>query len=1226
MTTRLSQKKVKGGDPSYPTLKDELQSRLGGGTGSGYVIPTGGIPKADLTTHLQDLLTLVEASKMIKTSGVDVSDLAPDVKEAYDKAMSAYQKPTGGITASDLEASIQQRLSDFSNYYVYPSSGIPRVDLDGTVNDILLLAESAYQKPVDGIAENDIHQSIIDMINLGISRYELPSTGIPASDLEESYVTTQTYQTVVNHMNDETLHITDHDKLINIGNYTHRVIDDKLDKQESQLTDILAELATARSEFSTIGNRMNSLLGLNAFHAVQTRDDWERGTLSSLVINDEGFVGLPYTPEKPLMELFDISSQSTMTEDNQIGILSFETNSRIFLGTKPWQAVTGRYNQVGVRLSTYIYVDKSGTYEFATQFSGRTRLLVGSKLLYDTQGLYGQVDAYTRTASIELEAGRLYPILLEGWYDFEGDRVVGLSWKQPGAHSFIEIAPQYFNNSGYTVQQGIYESEVIDMNDNNISKWIFELDASENRGKEDIVIQLRSSYDGADWLDWMEIEDSGEILLKPQRFIQVRIRLNQFYKFYSPVIRGYRIRFITSSNHEMVSELTAARDKFLSLEERFLNIESMIEQLTHFIELQENALFHPEHFASIRLASQELNIFRVLLLQLEKETNYLLLDNGIADVFKTVDFIDNEKSDPYEVVSEAIRAMKATTRLEGNKEWALWDLHDLDYVNGELRLDYSYDAAVSARTAFSNWYLWSTRDTARIAGNYQAYSAQPFYTSADVNLITRLQLQTYDYSYMPQHTFMICETRTDADLPNVSNPVWAVTSWSYGVVNFPNLRVPVKPATKYWIVLKRETLQTTTGYARWYLSYNNTSTNARLRGTNPESAYLYLKYTADSKGQTGWLTDSGYFLSFHIDEALAFKSSGSASRVIDYEKPVSFVSASVTQNLAGDGITEISYQGSNDTNVWSEEVTNIDQVPDSRFLKININIRKASTGNGSPRISRIDLYNVMTHSDVITNAVSFNSIPTHAIYLADHDEGVQFFISRDDGVSWKELLKDEYTQLDDIMPGQSVRFKMRFLGTRPEAFVRNYAFAGTTYRDITQQNVTALYEEYIANEEQTVFKLRDPYVLGNHSLQVYLNGVRQSVLKDYMEVDRYTVQFNEPLIGGLDADRVTFVVSTGAYDLHDAQMHHKIEEAQEQARALNQTHSKTHQYNVDGQLISTTYNPEYFVQSLEYEYDANGRKLKETKTTKTYVEVIEYNYNEQGYLIGESVKISEVTI
>lgn len=379
MTTRLSQRKVKGGDPSYPTLKDELQARSGGGTGSGYVIPSGGIPKADLTTHLQNLLTLVEASKMIGVDGVNASDLAPDVKEAYDKALSAYQKPAGGITSSDLEESIQQRLSDFADYYVYPNGGIPRVDLDSTVNDILLLAESAYQKPVNGIAENDIHQSVIDMINLGISRYAKPNTGIPASDLEESYVTTQEYQTVINHIKDETLHLTDHDKLINIGSYTHRVIDEKLDRQDSQLTDILKELATARNEFSTIGNRMNSLLGLNAFHVVKTRADWERGTLSSLVMNDEGFIGLPYVPEKPLLELFDISSQSTMTEDNQIGILSFETNSRIFLGTKPWQPVTGRYNQVGVRLSTHIYVDKTGTYEFATQFSGRTRLLIGSK-------------------------------------------------------------------------------------------------------------------------------------------------------------------------------------------------------------------------------------------------------------------------------------------------------------------------------------------------------------------------------------------------------------------------------------------------------------------------------------------------------------------------------------------------------------------------------------------------------------------------------------------------------------------------------------------------------------------------------------------------------------------------------------------------------------------------------------------------------------------------------
>ncbi|AOQ24729.1 hypothetical protein MTAT_04720 [Moorella thermoacetica] len=68
-----------------------------------------------------------------------------------------------------------------------------------------------------------------------------------------------------------------------------------------------------------------------------------------------------------------------------------------------------------------------------------------------------------------------------------------------------------------------------------------------------------------------------------------------------------------------------------------------------------------------------------------------------------------------------------------------------------------------------------------------------------------------------------------------------------------------------------------------------------------------------------------------------------------------------------------------------------------------------------------------------------------------------------------------------------------------------------------------LYEEYIATAGQTVFKLAGIYPVGNHSLQVFLNGLlqRPGQDNDYLEVDNRTVQFNRPLEAG---SVVTFLV------------------------------------------------------------------------------------------------------
>lgn len=61
---------------------------------------------------------------------------------------------------------------------------------------------------------------------------------------------------------------------------------------------------------------------------------------------------------------------------------------------------------------------------------------------------------------------------------------------------------------------------------------------------------------------------------------------------------------------------------------------------------------------------------------------------------------------------------------------------------------------------------------------------------------------------------------------------------------------------------------------------------------------------------------------------------------------------------------------------------------------------------------------------------------------------------------------------------------------------------------------SSLYEKYTALDGQTTFSLAGSYRTGIYELEVYLNGVRQILGTDYLEVDEKTVQFVEPTVAG----------------------------------------------------------------------------------------------------------------
>lgn len=68
---------------------------------------------------------------------------------------------------------------------------------------------------------------------------------------------------------------------------------------------------------------------------------------------------------------------------------------------------------------------------------------------------------------------------------------------------------------------------------------------------------------------------------------------------------------------------------------------------------------------------------------------------------------------------------------------------------------------------------------------------------------------------------------------------------------------------------------------------------------------------------------------------------------------------------------------------------------------------------------------------------------------------------------------------------------------------------------------SSLYEIYTATDAQTTFSLAGFYRPGTYELEVYLNGSRQMLGADYVEIDNKTVKFTTPVELG---DTVLFSV------------------------------------------------------------------------------------------------------
>ena len=88
------------------------------------------------------------------------------------------------------------------------------------------------------------------------------------------------------------------------------------------------------------------------------------------------------------------------------------------------------------RWSGYVVPEHSETYEFQTFADDGVRLKINDQLLIDD---WNQHAPKTQTGSIDLEAGKAYPITLE-YFENQGSAVSQLSWSSPSQQ--LEVIPQ----------------------------------------------------------------------------------------------------------------------------------------------------------------------------------------------------------------------------------------------------------------------------------------------------------------------------------------------------------------------------------------------------------------------------------------------------------------------------------------------------------------------------------------------------------------------------------------------------------------------------------------------------------------------------------------------------------------------------------------------------------------------------------------------------------------
>ena len=128
----------------------------------------------------------MDTTYRLTQTGAEVQNLLNQITPMAAEILAKYTKPVDGIPDTDLTTAIQQALTLALTAYQKPDSGIPKIDLTIAVQDLLDAAGTAYQKPGSGIPKTDLTTAVQNLLDAAGTAYQKPASGIPLTDLAAS--------------------------------------------------------------------------------------------------------------------------------------------------------------------------------------------------------------------------------------------------------------------------------------------------------------------------------------------------------------------------------------------------------------------------------------------------------------------------------------------------------------------------------------------------------------------------------------------------------------------------------------------------------------------------------------------------------------------------------------------------------------------------------------------------------------------------------------------------------------------------------------------------------------------------------------------------------------------------------------------------------------------------------------------------------------------------------
>lgn len=1118
MTTRLSQRKVKGSSIAYSSLYEEMQSRILG-SGTDYVIPLGGIPRTDMTADVQQAIALAEKAYILPESGLPFADLDPSLQASIEKANASYEKPEGGIPVGDLSADLQYQFSQLKNFYQYPATGIPYVDLDANLKEKIDAVETKYVLPEDGVPLSDLHPEVQQKLNDSLTRYTKPEGGIPLSDLAQEVVDKETFDETIEHIVRVQEEMSD-----DLNEISYTVMKSVVNQHSAVINQIEREVIDSRGDYSSLERRLDS-----AFF------EWHDYTLEGLEIEEGTFNNLFSTPDHHIhfgytKELFPVKFyRDGVIQDN-----FFLTEQKAETMNFFWQDDLFKINDVsysrnvGIGVEGYIYAPVSGEYQFGIQATGSYQFSIHDQTAtYDSSdNLVWDEMFSSRMLTLTLEAGQMYPMTIQGNNETEIGSRFRVVWKPPTMDTFEPMPYDYFSSTGYNLDPvGIYTTTLVDTEKMDIRKFRLQLVTDFEIPESYTEILYRHSEDRETFSEWKPLTLNEYIEGGLERYLQFHIKMTRGVTNKAPVIKGIVIDYLSNKNN-VYHEWQEARQDYVSLRAHFNALHDQIKGVEELALAVDKSTVSTDWLQNIRFEHLDLNMLRLHWEQLKTTKGSAhILPSGFIEDFHNASLLETGS---YKVENSKVIPTHTEISFDTTAQWSEWEMEQVSARNNELAVNYMND--VNGQLTATRWAVNQSSTgnyySHQASGAYSDYYYQPFYVSPSDAKISFINV----YVLMSSNGNSLNRIYADLLRMNDDGSIAQVYSLGYRMTNGWNrfdANIFIPPGSLKW-KLRFRMYSSSSYYVRLYFQNSTTNIQKELMYDNPENKPMYME-------NANQVSLTNQFVTVQVQTESGVLSEGEAWKTIDVGYDTRFVH-SIVDASGQEGFVEMLFSSSKDGVNFSEQKTKINEVPDGRYLHVWTRLSRLDE-NTSPVLKSLKIIHNRIDSTILLKPVRVTRVPTHIILDAvDSDpEHFDYYVSRDNGVTFKEVVLGIQTDVRDIAPGYDMVVKAvaKRGNLVPDMWIDYIGLQTITHEDFNdKQTLVALHQVVEAAEGQIDFNVDKSYMMGDHSLQVYVNGSYQIPMDSYDEVNEQKIRFRAPLKEG---DKVILRIAAAAYQFESGE-------------------------------------------------------------------------------------------